>query len=48
MMRVNWTKKIGRNHLLRTYGKRSRLHLTDLELVEFWHYLKDLPTPDIK
>ena len=48
MMRVNWTKEIGRDYLLKTYGKRSRLHLTDAELVEFWDYLMDLPTPDIK
>ena len=46
MKRVNWTKEIGRDHLLITYGKRSRLHLTDSELVEFWHYLMDLPTPN--
>lgn len=48
MMRVNWTKEIGRDHLLKTYGKRSRLHLTNAELVEFLHYLRNLPTPDIE
>jgi hypothetical protein len=48
MRRIKWSKEIGRNYLLSTYGKRSCLHLTDAELVEFWHYLMDLPTPDIK
>lgn len=43
--RVGWTKDMGRNHLRKTYGKRSRLHLTDEQLVEFWKYLSDLPTP---
>lgn len=43
MKRLNWTKEQGRDYLLSTYGKRSRLHLTDNELLEFWHYLETLP-----
>lgn len=44
MKRLNWTKEQGRDYLLSTYGKRSRLHLTDEELLEFWHYLENLPS----
>ncbi len=43
MKRLSWTKEQGRDYLLSTYGKRSRLHLTDDELLEFWHYLETLP-----
>jgi hypothetical protein len=43
MKRLNWTKEEGRDFLVNTYGKRSRLHLTDEELLEFWHYLETLP-----
>ncbi|MEM9274036.1 MAG: hypothetical protein AAGA80_13855 [Cyanobacteria bacterium P01_F01_bin.143] len=42
MKRLSWTKEQGRDYLLSTYGKRSRLHLTDDELLEFWHYLETL------
>ena len=43
MKRLNWTKEQGRDYLLSTYGKRSRLHLLDDELFEFLHYLENLP-----
>ncbi|MDJ0577753.1 MAG: hypothetical protein QNJ65_21660 [Xenococcaceae cyanobacterium MO_234.B1] len=43
MKRLNWTKEQGRDYLLSTYGKRSRLHLLDDELFEFLHYLETLP-----
>ncbi len=43
MKRLGWTKEQGRDYLLGTYGKRSRLHLTDEELLEFWRYLETLP-----
>ena len=43
MKRLRWTKEQGREYLLSTYGKRSRLHLTDEELLEFWRYLETLP-----
>ncbi len=32
MKRLNWTQEQGRDYLLSTYGKRSRLHLLDDEL----------------
>ncbi|MGD2179874.1 hypothetical protein [Lusitaniella coriacea] len=40
--RLGWTIEQGRTYLLKTYGKRSRLHLTDWELVEFLRYLEEL------
>ena len=43
MKRLGWTKEQGRDYLLSTYGKRARIHLTDEELLEFWHYLENLP-----
>ena len=46
--RLGWTTEIGRNHLIKTYGKRSRLRLTDKQLIDFWKYLAALLTPDIK
>lgn len=45
MLRLGWTKEHGRNHLLVTYGKRSRTRLTDEELLEFLDYLKSQPSP---
>ena len=42
MKRLKWTKEQGRDYLLSTYGKRSRLHLQDDELLEFLHYLENL------
>ena len=43
MKRLSWTREQGRDYLLSTYGKRSRLHLTDPELLEFLEYLENLP-----
>jgi hypothetical protein len=43
--RLGWTKEDGRNFLKSHYGKRTRLHLTDEQLLEFLHYLESLPTP---
>ncbi len=42
MVRLNWTRQQGVEHLLQTYGKKSRLHLTDQELQEFLEYLLSL------
>lgn len=42
--RLGWTKDDGREFLKSRYGKRSRLHLTDEQLLEFLHYLESLPT----
>ena len=43
--RLGWTKDDGRDFLKSRYGKRSRLHLTDDQLLEFLHYLESLPNP---
>ena len=43
--RLGWTKEDGRNFLKSHYGKRTRLHLTDEQLLEFLRYLQSLPTP---
>ena len=40
LKRLNWTQEQGRDYLLATYGKKSRLHLSDAELLEFLHYLE--------
>lgn len=40
LKRLNWTQEQGRDYLLATYGKKSRLHLSDGELLEFLHYLE--------
>ena len=42
--RLGWTKEQGRDFLLQTYGKRSRLHLTDQELMDFLYYLESQPS----
>ena len=43
MKRLGWTSEQGRDYLLSTYGKRSRLHLKNEEILEFWRYLETLP-----
>ena len=43
--RLGWTKDDGREFLKSRYGKRSRLHLTDEQLLEFLRYLEKLPNP---
>ncbi|WP_036482758.1 hypothetical protein [Myxosarcina sp. GI1] len=43
--RLGWTREDGVNFLKSRYGKRSRLHLKDEELLEFLHYLESQPTP---
>ncbi|MBW4521753.1 MAG: hypothetical protein KME16_18895 [Scytolyngbya sp. HA4215-MV1] len=44
MMRVGWTKEQGRDHLKKTYKKRSRQQLSDEELLDFLSHLKSLPS----
>ena len=43
--RLSWTKDQGKEFLMSHYGKRSRLHLTDEQLLEFLRYLEKLPSP---
>ena len=42
MKRLGWTKDIGRDYLNKKYGKRSRLYLTDEQLLEFLEHLQSL------
>ncbi|AVH67700.1 hypothetical protein [Nostoc sp. 'Peltigera membranacea cyanobiont' N6] len=45
MRRLGWTPEQGREHLKKTYGKRGRTLLTEVELLDFFEYLVSLPTP---
>lgn len=45
LKRLGWQEEEGRQHLQSVYGKRSRQHLTDQELVDFLQYLEQQPTP---
>ena len=40
--RLGWTKDQGRNYLFAKYGKRSRLQLTDTQMVEFLVQLRSI------
>ncbi|MDZ8134567.1 MAG: hypothetical protein RM049_04600 [Nostoc sp. DedQUE04] len=40
LAQLNWTPEQGRDYLQQRYGKRSRLQLTDTEILEFIDYLK--------
>ncbi len=44
MKRLGWDTKQGREHLQRTYGKRSRQELNDDELMDFLQYLERQPS----
>jgi hypothetical protein len=44
MKRLGWDTKKGRDHLQKTYGKRSRQELNDDELMDFLHYLETQPS----
>jgi hypothetical protein len=44
--RLGWTKDDGREFLKSRYGKRSRLQLTDNQLLEFLQYLESQPNPN--
>jgi hypothetical protein len=43
--RLAWTNADGRNFLQARYGKKSRVHLNDEQLLEFLRYLESLPDP---
>jgi hypothetical protein len=47
MQRLGWTPEQGREHLIKTYGKRSRTLLTEVELLDFLQYLTSQPTPTL-
>ncbi len=44
LRRLGWDSKKGREHLKRTYSKRSRQELSETELYDFLDYLKTQPT----
>ncbi|MHC5614097.1 MAG: hypothetical protein ACYTXA_24660 [Nostoc sp.] len=48
MQRLGWTEAQGREHLMKCFGKRSRLLLTEEELDNFLLFLQltDSPTPN--
>ncbi|VEP12099.1 hypothetical protein H1P_1330018 [Hyella patelloides LEGE 07179] len=40
LKRLGWSVKDGKEYLMNRYNKKSRRHLTDEQLLEFWDYLK--------
>ncbi len=40
LAQLNWTPEQGREYLQQKYGKRSRLQLSDTEILEFIDYLQ--------
>jgi hypothetical protein len=46
MKRLGWTKEQGRDYLIKTYGKRARTQLSDVQLLDFLHYLEAQPSPE--
>lgn len=45
LKRLGWTNVKGREHLEKTYAKRSRQQLTDSELLDFLRFLESQPSP---
>ncbi len=45
LQRLGWTPEQGREHLIKTYGKRGRTLLTEEELHGFLQYLQSQPDP---
>jgi hypothetical protein len=45
LQRLGWTAEQGREHLIKTYGKRGRTLLTEEELYGFLKYLESQPDP---
>ena len=45
MKRLGLTAEWGREYLIKTYGKRSRILLTEEELLDFLRYLESQPDP---
>ncbi|MGK7958710.1 MAG: hypothetical protein AB4063_26135, partial [Crocosphaera sp.] len=43
--RLGWSTEFAQQYIIKTYGKRSRKLLSDDQLIEFHHYLKNLDTP---
>ncbi|WP_334949882.1 hypothetical protein [Nostoc sp.] len=47
MQRLGWTKAQGREHLMKCFGVRSRLLLTEEELDNFLLFLQLTDTPNL-
>ncbi|MEA5515159.1 hypothetical protein [Nodularia sp. UHCC 0506] len=45
LQRLGWTAEQGREHLIKTYGKRGRTLLTEEELHDFLQHLESQPDP---
>ncbi len=45
LKRLKWTEAQGRQHLQAAYGKRSRQHLSDEELLDFLQFLEEQESP---
>ncbi|MEA5580983.1 hypothetical protein VB620_06465 [Nodularia harveyana UHCC-0300] len=45
LQRLGWTAEQGREHLIKTYGKRGRILLTEEELYGFLKHLESQPDP---
>lgn len=48
MYRLGWNSEALRDYLIKTYSKRSRVLLTEEELLDFLRYLEAQPTPPIE
>ncbi|MFN6540933.1 MAG: hypothetical protein RM021_031955 [Nostoc sp. EkiNYC01] len=48
LAQLNWTPEQGREYLQQKYGKRSRLQLTDTEILDFINYLEEKLTQNCK
>ncbi|WP_292771650.1 hypothetical protein [Nostoc sp. NOS(2021)] len=47
LQRLGWTLEQGREHLIKTYGKRGRTLLTQVELLDYFQYLASQPIPPL-
>lgn len=43
--RLNWSKLYCKQFIICNYGCRSRLHMTDAQLLQLLDELKSIPTP---
>ena len=44
LKRIGWSQEKAVNHIQFYYGAKSRIHLKDDELLEFWEFLKSVKT----
>jgi hypothetical protein len=48
MKRLGWSVEDGQKYLSDRYNQKSRIHLSDEELIEFWHDLRNLKIQEKK